>query len=47
MFCRSVPYSAAVAVAAHKLGRPVMLMLDRDEDMVITGYRHPFLGKYR
>lgn len=22
-------------------------MLDRDEDMVITGHRHPFYGKYK
>ena len=22
-------------------------MLDRDEDILITGYRHPFLGKYK
>ena len=22
-------------------------MLDRDEDMMVSGYRHPFLGKYK
>ena len=22
-------------------------MLDRDEDILVTGYRHPFLGKYK
>jgi len=22
-------------------------MLDRDEDMLITGTRHPFLGQYK
>ena len=22
-------------------------MLDRDEDILISGYRHPFLGKYK
>ena len=27
--------------------RPVRCMLDRDEDMVITGTRHPFLGRYK
>ena len=32
---RSVPLSAVVAVAAAKTGRPVRLMLDRDEDMAI------------
>lgn len=36
-----------VAFAAYKLGRPVRLMLDRDEDMLITGGRHPFLFKYK
>ena len=33
------------AVAADKLGRPVRIMLDRDEDMLITGHRHSFLSK--
>jgi len=44
---RSVPITAAVAVAAKVTGRPVRIMLDRDEDMVTTGFRHPFLGRYR
>ncbi|GFO34572.1 xanthine dehydrogenase/oxidase-like [Plakobranchus ocellatus] len=35
------------AVAAHKLQRPVRCVLDRDEDMVTTGNRHPFLAKYK
>ncbi|GAB6020637.1 hypothetical protein CHUAL_003308 [Chamberlinius hualienensis] len=35
------------AIAAQKLGRPVRCMLDRDEDMAITGTRHPFLGRYK
>ncbi|XP_023932386.1 xanthine dehydrogenase/oxidase-like [Lingula anatina] len=36
-----------VAIAAFKLNRPVRGMLDRDEDMLISGGRHPFLGKYK
>ena len=44
---RSVPLSAVVAVAAAKTGRPVRIMLDRDEDMAISGWRHPFLGTYK
>ncbi|CAG9798537.1 unnamed protein product [Chironomus riparius] len=36
-----------VAFAAYKLRRPVRMMLDRDEDMLITGTRHPFLFKYK
>jgi len=30
------------ALAARKLGRPVKLRLDRDDDFLITGKRHPF-----
>lgn len=36
-----------VAVAAYKLKKPVRGVLDRDEDMQITGYRHPCLIKYK
>jgi xanthine dehydrogenase large subunit len=35
------------AVAANKLGSPVKLRLDRDDDFMITGKRHPFAYKYR
>ena len=34
------------AVAAQKLKRPVKLRLDRDEDFMITGKRHPFAYEY-
>lgn len=34
------------AVAAHKLGRPVKLRLDRDDDFMVTGKRHPFAYEY-
>lgn len=44
---RSVVLSCAVAVAAKKLKRPVRCMLTREEDMVTSGQRHPFLGKYK
>ncbi|MEE6473682.1 hypothetical protein FKM82_010138 [Ascaphus truei] len=44
---RSIIVSTVVAVAAHKTGRPVRCMLDRDEDMLLTGGRHPFLGRYK
>nr|XP_033794956.1 xanthine dehydrogenase/oxidase [Geotrypetes seraphini] len=40
-------FSTIVALAAHKTRRPVRCMLDRDEDMLITGGRHPFLGRYK
>ncbi len=38
--------AAMAAVAATRTGRPVKLRLDRDDDMVITGKRHPFLLDY-
>ncbi|KAM3850718.1 xanthine dehydrogenase/oxidase [Diretmus argenteus] len=44
---RSTLLSTVVAVAANKLKRPVRCMLDRDEDMLITGGRHPFYGRYK
>nr|XP_045005149.1 xanthine dehydrogenase/oxidase [Jaculus jaculus] len=44
---RSTVVSTAVALAAYKTGRPVRCMLDRDEDMLITGGRHPFLARYK
>ncbi len=34
------------AVAAHKLRRPIKLRLDRDDDFMITGKRHPFNYRY-
>ncbi|KAJ3046276.1 hypothetical protein HDV00_000089 [Rhizophlyctis rosea] len=44
---RSVPLSLAVAIAAKKLGRPVRCMLTREEDMAMSGQRHPFRGEYK
>jgi xanthine dehydrogenase large subunit len=35
-------FAALAAVAARRTGRAVKLRLDRDDDMVITGKRHPF-----
>ncbi|MGE0347887.1 xanthine dehydrogenase molybdopterin binding subunit [Hydrogenophaga sp.] len=35
------------AVAARQLQRPVKLRLDRDDDFMITGKRHPFAYRYR
>ena len=43
---RSVFASTAVALAAHRLNVPVRINLDRDIDMISTGTRHPFQGKY-
>ncbi len=41
------PYAAIAALAAHKTGRPVRVRLKRDHDMILTGKRHPFLGRYK
>jgi xanthine dehydrogenase large subunit len=35
------------AVASRKLQRPVKLRLDRDDDFMVTGKRHPFAYHYR
>jgi len=34
------------AIAAHKLRCPVKLRLDRDDDFMVTGKRHPFAYEY-
>ena len=31
----------------NRTGKPVRCMLDRNEDMMTTGTRHPFLAKYK
>ena len=44
---RSTIVAIPAAVAAHHLQRPIRCMLDRDEDMILTGTRHPFMAKYK
>ncbi|MEP6698900.1 MAG: xanthine dehydrogenase molybdopterin binding subunit [Verrucomicrobiota bacterium] len=39
--------AALAALAARKTGRKVRVRFNRDQDMMITGKRHPFLGKFR
>ncbi|XP_035954391.2 aldehyde oxidase isoform X3 [Halichoerus grypus] len=39
--------AAITAFAANKHGRAVRCVLERGEDMLITGGRHPYLGKYK
>ncbi len=39
-------WAALVALAARKTRRPVRVQLDRDVDMMLTGKRHPFHGKF-
>lgn len=44
---RSAIFAAAASVPAYLLRRAVKLTLDRDVDMLVTGQRHAFLGKYK
>ncbi|KAM5280464.1 aldehyde oxidase-like [Ctenodactylus gundi] len=39
--------AAITAFAANRHGRAVRCVLERGEDMLITGGRHPYLGKYK
>ncbi|XP_038045060.1 xanthine dehydrogenase/oxidase-like [Patiria miniata] len=44
---KSSVYAAICAVAANKVKRPIRLMLDRNEDMMTSGTRHPYLARYK
>jgi xanthine dehydrogenase large subunit len=39
-------FAAMAALVAKKLNRPARLVLTKDEDMVMTGKRHPFKNSY-
>lgn len=41
------PWAAIAALGCRKTGRPVRVRLDRARDFMLTGKRHPFLGRYR
>ncbi|MEI7720882.1 MAG: xanthine dehydrogenase molybdopterin binding subunit [Verrucomicrobiota bacterium] len=38
--------AALAALAAVRTGRPVRVRFNRDQDMIFTGKRHPFLAKF-
>lgn len=38
--------AALAALAAHHTGRPVRVRWNRDQDMILTGHRHPFLAQF-
>ncbi|HEY6077399.1 MAG TPA: xanthine dehydrogenase molybdopterin binding subunit [Polyangiaceae bacterium] len=40
-------WAGLAALAAKKLGRPVLVRLTRKQDTSMTGKRHPFLGRFR
>lgn len=44
---RSAFLAAAAAIPSYLLNRPVKITLDRDIDMMVTGQRHSFFGKYK
>ncbi|KAJ2827123.1 hypothetical protein GGI24_002728, partial [Coemansia furcata] len=43
---RSVLIAAFAALGAHHTGKSVRIALDRDEDMQVSGQRHPFFGRW-
>lgn len=43
---QAAPIAAYAAVVAKKLNRAARIILTKDEDMAITGKRHPFLNEY-
>ena len=43
----SLFHTHSLSLFASRLGRPVRINLDRDQDMWSTGTRHPFKGIYR
>jgi xanthine dehydrogenase/oxidase len=44
---RSIQLAGICAAAAHKTRRPVRCMLNRDEDIITSGQRHPFLCRWK
>ena len=44
---RSIQLSGICATAANKVKRPVRCMLNRDEDIMTSGQRHPFLARWK
>ncbi|OIQ20802.1 MAG: xanthine dehydrogenase molybdopterin binding subunit [Bacteriovorax sp. MedPE-SWde] len=44
---QAAPIAAYAALVAQKLNKPARLILTKDEDMIITGKRHPFANDYK
>ena len=44
---QATPWAVMAALGAFVTGRPVKLVLDRREDMRLTGKRHPYSSDYR
>lgn len=43
---QAAPFAAMAALVAQKLNRPARLILSKDDDMMMTGKRHPFKNFY-
>jgi xanthine dehydrogenase small subunit len=39
--------AALAALAAHHTGQPARVRWNRDQDMMLTGHRHPFLARFK
>lgn len=44
---QAAPFAAFAALVAHKLKRPARVILNKDDDMIMTGKRNPFEIFYR
>jgi xanthine dehydrogenase large subunit len=45
--CQATHPAAIASLVAQKTGRPARIAYTKDEDMVVTGHRHPFQNRYR
>ena len=45
--CQATHPAAIAALVARKTRRPARIAYTKDEDMVVTGHRHPFQNRYR
>lgn len=43
---QAAPFAAYAGLCAYKLGRPARIALSKDDDMAMTGKRHPFKNYY-
>ena len=43
---QAAPLACIAAIMAHKTGKPVKYRMTRNDDMVMTGKRHPFYNQY-
>lgn len=44
---QAAPFAAYAALAARKFNKPCRIILTKDEDMAVTGKRHPFKNFYK